>query len=145
MVSFLLNGELCQIEEDKSLIKFLRNDKNLISVKNGCSEGACGACMILVNNKAIKACVLKGKNVAGKEVQTLEGLDNKLKEVFVYSFKKVGAVQCGFCIPGMIIIATALLKKTMNPTEEEVKKFTGSKYVKSNPYGIYKIIKKKRA
>lgn len=122
MVSFLLNGELCQIEEDKSLIKFLRNDKNLISVKNGCSEGACGACMILVNNKAIKACVLKGKNVAGKEVQTLEGLDNKLKEVFVYSFKKVGAVQCGFCIPGMIISATALLKKTMNPTEEEVKK-----------------------
>ena len=84
MVSFLLNGELCQIEEDKSLIKFLRNDKNLISVKNGCSEGACGACMILVNNKAIKACILKGKNVAGKEVQTLEGLDNKLKEVFVY-------------------------------------------------------------
>lgn len=121
MISFFLNGEECSIGEDESIIKFLRDNKRLISVKNGCSEGACGACMILVNGKATRACILKSNNIKGKSIITVEGLELKYKKAFAYAFKKCGAVQCGFCIPGMVISAVALLNKTMNPTIEDVK------------------------
>ena len=96
MVDFLLNGKVCNIEENESLIKVLRDKENLISVKNGCGEGACGACMVLVDGKATRACLLKGEKVKGKEVITVEGLDEDYKKAFAYSFTKVGAVQCGF-------------------------------------------------
>lgn len=122
MVDFLLNGKVCNIEENESLIKVLRDKENLISVKNGCGEGACGACMVLVDGKATRACLLKGEKVKGKEVITVEGLDDNYKKAFAYSFTKVGAVQCGFCIPGMVISATGLFKKTLTPTLDEVKK-----------------------
>lgn len=122
MVDFLLNGKGCNIEEKESLIKFLREKENLISVKNGCGEGACGACMVLVNGKATKACILKGEKLKGKEVTTVEGLSENYKKAFAYSFTNAGAVQCGFCIPGMVISAVGLFNKTLNPTIDEVKK-----------------------
>ena len=122
MVDFLLNGKVCSIEEKESLIKVLRDKENLISVKNGCGEGACGACMVLVDGKATRACLLKGEKVKEKKVITVEGLDENYKKVFAYSFTKVGAVQCGFCIPGMVISATGLFNKTLTPTLDEVKK-----------------------
>ena len=122
MVDFLLNGKVCSIEEKESLIKVLRDKENLISVKNGCGEGACGACMVLVDGKATKACILKSDKIEGKEIQTVEGLSDRDKKVFAYAFSKAGAVQCGFCIPGMVISAKALLLKTLNPTLDEVKK-----------------------
>ena len=122
MVKFLLNGKVCSIDEDESLIEFLRNKKELISVKNGCGEGACGACMVLVDGKATKACILKGQKIKDKEVITVEGLDEKYKKAFAYSFTRVGAVQCGFCIPGMVISATGLFNKTLTPTSDDVKK-----------------------
>ena len=122
MVKFLLNGKVCSIDEDESLIEFLRNKKELISVKNGCGEGACGACMVLVDGKATKACILKGQKIKDKEVITVEGLDEKYKKAFAYSFTRVGAVQCGFCIPGMVISAVGLFNKTLTPTSDDVKK-----------------------
>lgn len=122
MVNFLLNGKVCSIGEEESLIRFLRDTEDLISVKNGCGEGACGACMILVDGRATKACILKGEKVKDKKIITVEGLDDKYKRAFAYSFTKVGAVQCGFCIPGMVISATGLFNKTLTPTLEDVKK-----------------------
>ena len=122
MVNFFLNGKVCSIDENESLIKFLRNKENLISVKNGCGEGACGACMVLVDGRATKACILKGEKIKGKSIITVEGLSEEYRRAFAYSFTKVGAVQCGFCIPGMVISASGLFNKTLNPTLAEVKK-----------------------
>lgn len=122
MVNFLLNGKVCSIGEEESLIRFLRDTEDLISVKNGCGEGACGACMILVDGRATKACILKGEKVKDKKIITVEGLDEKYKKAFAYSFTRVGAVQCGFCIPGMVISATGLFNKTLTPTSDDVKK-----------------------
>lgn len=122
MVDFILNGNRCSINEKESLIKFLREKEDLTSVKNGCGEGACGACMVLIDGKATKACIVKGEKISGKEVKTVEGLDDKYKKAFAYAFTKAGAVQCGFCIPGMVISGVSLFNKTLNPTNEEVKK-----------------------
>lgn len=122
MVNFFLNGKVCSIGESESLIKFLRDKENLISVKNGCGEGACGACMILLDGKATKACILKGEKIKGKNIITVEGLKEEYRRAFAYSFTKVGAVQCGFCIPGMVISASGLFNRTLNPTLEEIKK-----------------------
>lgn len=122
MVKFKLNGRDVEIEEGRTLINYLREECDLTSVKNGCGEGACGACMVLVDEKATKACILKSDKIEGKEIQTVEGLSDRDKKVFAYAFSKAGAVQCGFCIPGMVISAKALLLKTLNPTLDEVKK-----------------------
>ena len=122
MVKFKLNGRDVEIEEGRTLINYLREECDLTSVKNGCGEGACGACMVLVDEKATKACILKSDKIEGKEIQTVEGLSDRDKKVFAYAFSKAGAVQCGFCIPGMVISAKALLLKTFNPTLDEVKK-----------------------
>ncbi|MDU4938537.1 MAG: selenium-dependent xanthine dehydrogenase [Clostridium sp.] len=122
MVNFKLNGRDAEIEEGRTLINYLREECDLTSVKNGCGEGACGACMVLVDGKATKACILKSDKIEGKEIQTVEGLSDRDKRVFAYAFSEAGAVQCGFCIPGMVISAKALLLKTLNPTLDEVKK-----------------------
>lgn len=122
MVKFKLNDRDVEIEEGRTLINYLREECDLTSVKNGCGEGACGACMVLVDGKATKACILKSDKIEGKEIQTVEGLSDRDKKVFAYAFSKAGAVQCGFCIPGMVISAKALLLKTLNPTLDEVKK-----------------------
>lgn len=122
MVKFKLNDRDVEIEEGRTLINYLREECDLTSVKNGCGEGACGACMVLVDGKATKACILKSDKIEGKEIQTVEGLSDRDKKVFAYAFSEAGAVQCGFCIPGMVISAKALLLKTLNPTLDEVKK-----------------------
>lgn len=120
--SFVVNGVPCSTEEEKPLLRYLRDELRLTSVKDGCSEGACGTCTILVDGKAVKACVLSTKRAAGKEIVTVEGLSEAEREAFVYAFGAVGAVQCGFCIPGMVIAGKALLDQNPTPTEAEIKK-----------------------
>ena len=121
-IEFILNEENCIIGKNESLMKYIREEKNLISVKNGCNEGACGACMILVDGRATKACLLKGEKIVNKSIVTVEGLDWDVKKAFSYAFTKVGAVQCGFCIPGMVISSIGLFNKTLNPSREDIKK-----------------------
>lgn len=118
---FTVNGQMQRTEEDKSLLRYLRDDLKLYSVKDGCSEGACGTCTIVVDGKAIKSCVLTTKRAVGRNILTVEGLSDEWKDAFVYAFGAVGAVQCGFCIPGMVMAGTALLQNNLNPTEEDVK------------------------
>ncbi len=121
MYKFNVNGKMVTSYKDQKLIYFLRDELNLTSVKNGCSEGACGTCMVIVNDKAMKACVLKTSKLENKNIITVEGLSKREKLVYSYAFAKVGAVQCGFCIPGMVMSAKALLDVNLNPTLSEVK------------------------
>lgn len=120
--TFVVNGKTIVTTEDVNLLDFLRDDLGLISVKDGCKEGACGTCTILVDGKAMKSCIFTTKKVAGKEITTIEGFTDREKEVFAYAFTECGAVQCGFCIPGMVIAAKALFLRTLDPTKDEVKK-----------------------
>ena len=119
---FIVNGQTVSVSEEKNLLDYLREDLGLISVKDGCKEGACGTCTILVDGKAMKSCILTTKKAVGKEITTVEGLSQREKDAFAYAFTECGAVQCGFCIPGMVIVAKALFLRTLNPTGEEVKK-----------------------
>ncbi len=119
--AFTVNGQSVSTKEDKSLLRFLRDDLRLYSVKDGCSEGACGACTIIADQKTVRACVLKTSKAAGKKILTVEGLSLEEKEAFVYAFGSRGAVQCGFCIPGMVMSAKALLDQNPDPSDDEIK------------------------
>ena len=121
MYHFKVNSMDVQTEKNMSLIDYLRDELDIISVKNGCKEGACGACMVLVNGKKTKACLLTTEKVSEKDVLTIEGLTPYEKDVYHYAFATAGAVQCGFCIPGMIISAKALLDHIEEPTLEEIR------------------------
>ena len=116
MYTLLVNGTSVTVEEDRKLIDVLRNDLGLKSVKDGCSEGACGTCTVLIDGKATKACVQKVSKMEGKSIVTVEGLSDREKEVFVYAFGEAGAVQCGFCIPGMVMSAKGLIDQNPDPT-----------------------------
>ena len=121
-ITFWVNGTEVTTDQDKSLLRYLRDDLHLNSVKDGCSQGACGTCTVVIDGKAKRACVTKLSKMEGKHVLTVEGLSDEEKEAFVYSFGVKGAVQCGFCTPGMVMSAKALLDETLNPTEDEIKK-----------------------
>ncbi|MCI5596837.1 MAG: selenium-dependent xanthine dehydrogenase, partial [Lachnospiraceae bacterium] len=120
MYRIKVNGINYEVTANKSLLRFLRDDLHLKSVKDGCSEGACGTCHVLINGKSIKCCIPKLSQLEGKDIVTVEGLSEREKEVFVYAFGKAGAVQCGFCIPGMVISGKALLLQNPNPTRADV-------------------------
>lgn len=121
MFEFIVNGQTITAEKNEKLLTFLRDTLRLSSVKNGCAEGACGTCAVLLDGRAVRACVQQLKNLDGKTVTTIEGLSEREKEVYAYAFTKAGAVQCGFCIPGMVISAKALLDTEPDPTVEQVK------------------------
>lgn len=121
MYSFTVNGKLVETEKEVSLLRFLRDDLKLKSIKDGCSQGACGTCTIIIDGKATRACVMTTKRAQGMNIVTVEGLSDEEKEIFVYAFGAKGAVQCGFCIPGMVMSGKALVDKNPNPTEAEIK------------------------
>ena len=124
LVRFKLNGE--SIEEDvkpnETLLDTLRDRVKLTSVKKGCDEGACGTCIVLLNGKPVRSCLLLAVQVSDTEVTTVEGLTkqgelNEIQEAFLEKY----GFQCGFCTPGMILTAKALLDENPNPTIEDIK------------------------
>ena len=121
MYQFKVNGVMRETAENKPLLRYLRDDLHLYSVKDGCSEGACGTCTIVVDGKAAKACILTTAKAAGKEILTVEGLTDEEKEAFVYAFGTSGSVQCGFCTPGMVMAGKALIDSNPDPSEEEIR------------------------
>ena len=121
MVHFTVNGKPVETDKTKNLLLFLRDDLRLTSPKDGCSEGVCGACTVLINGKKMKACVVKLPTLEGKSVVTVEGLTDREREVYSYCFAEAGAVQCGFCIPGMVIAAKSLLDVNLTPTLDEIR------------------------
>jgi len=121
MYNIDINGTVHTVQEDMNLLDFLRDEAQITSLKNGCGEGACGACMLLADGKAMRACISTVAKASGKKLLTVEGLSEKEKEAYTWAFAEAGAVQCGFCIPGMIISAKALIDKNANPTSQEIK------------------------
>ncbi len=119
-----VNGELRQVlvEPYYSLLDALRDDIRLIGTKKGCDEGDCGACTVFLNGKPVTSCMVLAHSAHDSEVTTIEGLAN-LEELHPVqqAFVDHGGLQCGFCIPGLIMSATALLEENPNPTEEEVR------------------------
>jgi len=119
MASFTVNGAPVTVEKNQKLLRFLRDGLRLTSVKDGCSEGACGTCTVLIDGKPARACVPWTDKLEGKAVLTVEGLSDFEKQVYTYAFGHAGAVQCGFCIPGMVLCAKGLLDKNSTPSREE--------------------------
>lgn len=123
-LNIIVNGQKIEttVDETRSLLNFLREDLHLYGSKNGCNKAQCGACMVLVNGDAKRACTLKLGKLEGASVETIEGLakNGELHPVQI-GFIHSGAIQCGFCTPGMIMSAKGLLDKNNNPTDEEIK------------------------
>lgn len=119
--SFTVNGKSVTCDREKKLLRFLRDDLRLTSVKDGCSDGSCGACTVLLNGEPIRSCSVLTTEINGANVLTVEGLSEREKDIFTAAFGQAGAVQCGFCIPGMVICAKSILDKNLNPTEHEIR------------------------
>ena len=121
--TLLVNGvdQHAEVEPDKPLLYVLRDDLGLTGTKYGCGEGQCGACTVLVDGSAERSCRVPVSAAAGKKITTIEGLSHgeRLHPV-QQAFLDVEAFQCGYCTPGMIISATALLKQTPNPSPEQI-------------------------
>lgn len=121
MFNIDINGTVYSVQDDMNLLDFLRDEAQVTSLKNGCGEGACGACMLMVDGKASRACLFTVAKASGKKLLTVEGLTEREREAYAWAFAEAGAVQCGFCIPGMVISAKALIDKLPNPTSQEIK------------------------
>lgn len=121
MYTFTVNGSICRTEKDTPLMRYLRDELSLKSVKNGCAEGACGTCTVVIDGKAVKSCVRRTSRLEGANILTVEGLSERERAVFAYAFAEAGAVQCGFCIPGMVMCAKALIDAVPDPSPAEVK------------------------
>ena len=134
MATFTVNGQTVQAEKNQKLIRFLRDELRLTSVKDGCSEGACGTCHVLIDGKATKACIPSTDKLEGKTVLTVEGLSDWEKAVYTYAFGKAGAVQCGFCIPGMVLCTKALLDKNPDPTDDQIRYALRNNYCRCTGY-----------
>ena len=134
MYSFFVNG--CQVSTSKkqSLLRFLRDEMHLTSVKDGCSQGACGACTVLIDGETCKACVLQTDRLEGRSIITVDGLSKWESEVYTYAYGEAGAVQCGFCIPRMIMCTKGLLDRNPDPTEEEIKYALRNNYCRCTGY-----------
>ena len=140
-VTFVLNGRAITADcgGRMTLLKYLRNVECMKGSKEGCSTGHCGACSVLIDGILARSCVTVLKTLAGKSVETIENLPNDtMLQVIQRSFLDAGAVQCGFCTPGMIMAAKALLCKTVNPTEEDI--YDGLKQNYCRCTGYVKII-----
>jgi selenium-dependent xanthine dehydrogenase len=125
MITFNLNGKetVYQGDENYTLLNFLRKDLGITSVKDGCSgQAACGACTVEIDGKARLSCVVKMGTLQGKNVLTMEGFPQYVKETIATAMVNEGAVQCGFCTPGFITTTKVLLEKNPNPTVEELRK-----------------------
>ncbi len=122
-ISFTLNGKPARVntDPDRMLLWVLRSDLGLTGTKYGCGEGLCGSCTVLLNDEAVRSCMTPLKDVAGKRVLTIEGLESQGKlHAIQEAFLKQHAFQCGFCTPGMILNAYALLLKNPQPTREQI-------------------------
>jgi len=123
-IRFTINREVkeIEVEPNKTLLKMLREDLDLIGAKEGCGAGECGACTVLVDNKPVNSCLMLAVEADGKKIITIEGLSDGINlDPLQKSFIKHNALQCGYCTPGMIISARALLDRNNNPSEEDIK------------------------
>jgi aerobic-type carbon monoxide dehydrogenase small subunit (CoxS/CutS family) len=133
-----VNGRSMPVDVDgeRTLLSVLRDDLDLTGAKYGCGEGECGACTALIDGIAVRSCQRKAGNVGTKKISTIENLakDGKLHPL-QQAFWDVGALQCGYCTPGMIMSALALLNKNPNPTEAEIVRAMDGNICRCGTYG----------
>ena len=122
-IEFRVNGRNAQLSVggNQTLLELLREQLDLTGTKRGCDSGDCGACTVLIDGQPVNACLVLAAEVAGSDITTIEGLgqDDKLHPL-QQAFVDYNAVQCGFCTPGMILTASALLDENPDPTDEEI-------------------------
>lgn len=124
MIKFTLNGRLVETDAlpTTRLLDLIRDEFELIGTKEGCGEGECGACSVFVNNLVQNSCLIPIGSIAGANIQTIEGImDTEQFKILDESYSNAGGVQCGFCIPGMIMASAALLSKNPQPSESEIR------------------------
>ena len=134
MAVFFVNGQEVRPEKNMKLLRYLRDVLHLTSVKDGCSEGACGACTVIIDGYTVRACTPDTDSLDGRHVITVEGLSDWEKELYTYCYGEAGAVQCGFCIPGMVLCTKALLDKNPDPTEADIKNALRNNYCRCTGY-----------
>ena len=123
-LKFVLNGEpvACETRHNQSLLDLIRTELGVKSVKRGCEQGECGACTLLLDGYPVASCLVLALQVEGRAVTTIEGLvEDPIMVKVREAFMEDGAVQCGFCTPGMLVSSYALLRDNPRPTEHEVK------------------------
>ena len=123
-ISFIINNKKVNVDVDPSmrLLDVIRDVLHLTGTKEGCGEGECGACTVLVNGEPYNSCLTPAINIKDKELLTIEGLrEMKAYRALADAFADMGGSQCGFCTPGMLLVSYALLSKNPNPTEEEIR------------------------
>lgn len=140
ILSFSCNGQPVDIlvKPEMTLLEVLRGKLGITSPKCGCNHGDCGACTVLLNGKAVKACTILAVTVEGKEVLTVEGLSNGLElHPLQKAFIEMGAPQCGHCTPGMVMAAKGFLDKNPSPTYEEVQEALAGNLCRCTGYRKY--------
>ena len=123
-VDLKVNGKSVsvEVEEDLRLLDLLRDKLHLTGAKEGCGEGECGACTIIMDGEVVNSCMVMAFQANGREITTIEGLqDGDKLHPIQEAFLEAGAVQCGYCTPGMVLATKAILDKNINPTEEEIR------------------------
>jgi aerobic carbon-monoxide dehydrogenase small subunit len=124
VIKFTLNGRLVESDAPPTarLLDLIRKDFELIGTKEGCGEGECGACSVIVNNSLQNSCLIPIGSVDGAEIVTIEGImDSEQFKILDESYSVAGGVQCGYCIPGMVMASAALLSKNPHPSEAEIR------------------------
>lgn len=122
-VSLNINDKIYEkvIDPEMRLVDFIRDEARLKGTKEGCGEGECGACTVIVNGKSMNSCLLLAVSMEGKEIITIEGVAAKELHPLQQAFMEVGAVQCGYCTPGMILSAKALLDENLQASDEDIR------------------------
>ena len=122
MISFSLNGQSRQYQgdENKPLLWFVRDEAQLTGAKYGCGSGACGACTIHLNGQPVRSCSIPMAAVEGAEITTIEGIESRTAQAIQDAWVTLDVVQCGYCQPGQIMSATALLSSNPSPSEEDI-------------------------
>lgn len=136
-IRFSLNGALIsrRTSPNKSLCDFLHDEVGLTGTKKGCDTGECGACTVLLDGKPVTSCLVLAPQVNGRDVITIEGLGNERKlHPLQEAFLELDAVQCGYCIPGMIVTLAAMLREIPDPSEEEIRRYLSGNLCRCTGY-----------
>jgi carbon-monoxide dehydrogenase small subunit len=139
MIEFVLNGSPVSVDccASARLLDVLRSEFGLTGPKEGCGEGECGACSVLLNGRLVNSCLIAMGSIQGADVVTIEGFrDTKRYAVLEKAFAQAGAVQCGFCTPGMVMAAEALLSKNAHPTERQIREAISGNLCRCTGYNM---------
>jgi aerobic-type carbon monoxide dehydrogenase small subunit (CoxS/CutS family) len=145
-IHLIINNEKYdrEVAVNRTLLEFLREDIGLTGAKEGCNEGECGACTVLVDNKPVNSCLMLAIEADGSTILTIEGLaDGNTLHPLQQAFIDEGSVQCGFCTPGMIMTAKAIIDEYGNPSEKEIRKLMEGNLCRCTGYTrVIKTVKK---